>query len=39
MENKYGKGFAMLKNFGYKVGTGLGKNNDGIVEPVKANNT
>jgi tuftelin-interacting protein 11 len=32
--SKYGKGFRMLKNMGYKVGKGIGLKEDGITEPI-----
>jgi hypothetical protein len=28
----------LAQKFGYKVGTGLGKNNAGIIEPIDAKN-
>src|SRR5690606_7771658 len=31
---KYGKGFAMLKKIGFKVGSGLGANEQGITDPI-----
>jgi hypothetical protein len=34
LTENYGKGFAILKNLGYKIGDGLGKNGDGIIKPV-----
>ncbi len=37
LEGKYGKGLKMLKMMGgFQVGKGVGKNNQGIVQPVEA---
>ena len=33
---EYGKGFKMLQALGFKVGAGLGKDNNGIREPIRA---
>jgi hypothetical protein len=35
LSKKYGKGFAMLKKAGFKVGSGLGKDEQGITDPIK----
>jgi hypothetical protein len=35
LEGMYGKGFAMLKKAGFKVGQGLGKHEQGAVTPVQ----
>jgi hypothetical protein len=35
LEPGLNKGFGMLLNMGYKPGVGLGKNEDGMLEPVK----
>ncbi|KAL4455030.1 hypothetical protein ABPG74_006412 [Tetrahymena malaccensis] len=37
-EDGYGKGFKILMGLGYKVGKGLGKNDQGITEPVQPQN-
>jgi hypothetical protein len=37
LQGKYGKGLKMLKMMGgFEVGKGVGKNNQGIVQPVEA---
>lgn len=37
LEKQYGKGLSMLKSMGgFKLGKGLGKNEQGIAEPVEA---
>ena len=36
LEEKYGKGLKMLKNMGgFQIGHGVGKNNQGILNPVE----
>jgi hypothetical protein len=35
LSKKYGKGFDMLKKSGFKVGSGLGKDEQGITDPIK----
>jgi len=36
MEEQYGKGWKMMQNLGYKLGTGLGKNEQGRLNPLQA---
>jgi tuftelin-interacting protein 11 len=35
LNKKYGKGFQMLKKAGFKVGSGLGKDEQGMTDPIK----
>mmetsp|Transcript_33558 Transcript_33558/g.51604 ORF Transcript_33558/g.51604 Transcript_33558/m.51604 type:complete len:170 (+) Transcript_33558:658-1167(+) len=40
LTKKYGKGLAMLKKMGgFELGQGMGKNNQGILNPVQATST
>ena len=34
LESKYGKGYKILKMAGYKLGKGLGKEEQGITDPI-----
>ena len=39
LNQKYGKGLKMLKMMGgFQIGQGVGKNNQGIINPVEAVN-
>lgn len=35
LENVYDKGFEMIKKLGFKVGDGLGKDKQGILNPIQ----
>lgn len=35
LKETFGKGYAMLKKIGYKLGSGLGKNEQGITVPIE----
>ena len=34
MEESYGIGLKIMKNMGYKLDSGIGKENQGITEPI-----
>ena len=34
LESKYGKGYKILKMAGYQLGKGLGKEEQGITDPI-----
>eukprot|EP01017_Pseudomicrothorax_dubius_P045883 TRINITY_DN8010_c0_g1_i3.p1 TRINITY_DN8010_c0_g1~~TRINITY_DN8010_c0_g1_i3.p1 ORF type:complete len:636 (+),score=179.29 TRINITY_DN8010_c0_g1_i3:460-2367(+) len=36
LQEDYGKGFEIMRKIGFKVGSGLGKDEQGLKEPVKA---
>ena len=37
MSKKYGKGLSLLKKMGgFEIGQGIGKDNQGIINPVQA---
>ena len=36
LKEQYGKGFLMIKNLGFELGKGLGKEKQGILKPVEA---
>lgn len=36
LKDQYGKGFLMIKNLGFEIGKGLGKEKQGILKPLEA---